>query len=75
MDPNVGQGILGELTDADVLLVQDHIQGVGHYLSAPHGAAVIDGTDKIVMPGFIDTHDHLWQSLIRGCAADENVNG
>jgi 5-methylthioadenosine/S-adenosylhomocysteine deaminase len=23
----------------------------------------------------IDTHDHLWQSLIRGCATDDNLNG
>ena len=29
----------------------------------------------IVMPGFVDTHDHLWQSLIRGCAADDDLNG
>ena len=27
------------------------------------------------MPGFVDTHDHLWQSLIRGCAADDDLNG
>ncbi|HEX2685814.1 MAG TPA: amidohydrolase family protein, partial [Kofleriaceae bacterium] len=74
MDPKLGEGMLGEMRDADVLLVNDHIQAVGHHLSAPRGAEVIDGTDKIVMPGFIDTHDHLWQSLIRGCAADENVN-
>jgi 5-methylthioadenosine/S-adenosylhomocysteine deaminase len=74
MDPNIGVGQLGELRDADVLMVGDHIQAVGHNLSA-HGAKVIDGTGKIVMPGFVDTHDHLWQSLIRGCATDENVNG
>src|SRR5262249_13025980 len=75
MDPNVGQGMLGEMRDADVLLVKDHIEAVGHHLSAPQGADVIDGAGRIVMPGFIDTHDHLWQSLIRGCACDENVNG
>jgi 5-methylthioadenosine/S-adenosylhomocysteine deaminase len=27
------------------------------------------------MPGFVDTHDHLWQSLIRGCAADDDLKG
>jgi 5-methylthioadenosine/S-adenosylhomocysteine deaminase len=25
------------------------------------------------MPGFVDTHDHFWQSLIRGCAADGDL--
>ena len=74
MDPHLGQGIVGQMTDADVLIVGNKIQAVGHGLSAGN-AQVIDGRGKIVMPGFIDTHDHLWQSLIRGCAADENVNG
>jgi 5-methylthioadenosine/S-adenosylhomocysteine deaminase len=27
----------------------------------------------IVMPGFVDTHDHLWQCLIRGCATDGHL--
>ena len=30
----------------------------------------IDATNKIVMPGLIDTHIHLSQALIRGCADD-----
>jgi 5-methylthioadenosine/S-adenosylhomocysteine deaminase len=36
---------------------------------------VIDGRGLIVMPGFVDTHDHLWQSLIRGGAADADLPG
>jgi len=31
---------------------------------------VIDGRGKLVMPGLIDTHVHLAQALIRGCADD-----
>jgi cytosine/adenosine deaminase-related metal-dependent hydrolase len=31
---------------------------------------VIDATNKVVMPGLIDTHMHLAQALIRGCADD-----
>ncbi|ONI78998.1 amidohydrolase [Actinosynnema sp. ALI-1.44] len=27
------------------------------------------------MPGFVDLHTHLWQSLIRGCATDKELNG
>src|SRR5438874_1883499 len=76
MDPNLGAGgILGQLEDADVLLVGDHIAAVGVHLSAPSGVHVIDGRGMIVMPGFVDTHDHLWQSLIRGCATDDDLNG
>ena len=28
-------------------------------------ADVVDATNTIVMPGFVDTHRHLWQSLVR----------
>ena len=30
----------------------------------------LDAKNKIVMPGLIDTHIHLSQALIRGCADD-----
>jgi len=48
---------------------------VGVKLSAPSGVKLIDGRAMVVMPGFVDTHDHFWQSLIRGCAADDDLNG
>lgn len=39
-----------------------------------HGAeTVIDAKNKIVMPGLIDTHVHLSQALIRGCADDVSL--
>ncbi|MCD6483547.1 MAG: amidohydrolase [Candidatus Odinarchaeota archaeon] len=34
---------------------------------------VIDAKDKIVMPGLIDTHVHLAQAMIRGCADDVSL--
>jgi len=74
MDPNVGAGDLGMLENADILLEGDHIEAIGQNL-APGGAQVVDATGKIVLPGFVDTHDHLWQSLIRGCATDQDLNG
>lgn len=36
---------------------------------------MLDGHGKIVMPGFVDVHNHLWQTLIRGCATDQELNG
>src|SRR5215475_10729451 len=76
MDPNLGdESVLGQLANADVLIEEDKIAAVGVNLPKPSGTSVIDGRGMIVMPGFVDTHDHLWQSLIRGCAADDDLIG
>jgi len=76
MDPHLGAGgSLGQLEHADLLIVGDRIAAVGANLAGPDGVRLIDGRGLIVMPGFVDTHDHLWQSLIRGCAADDDLNG
>ena len=60
---------IGELQDADVLIEDDKIATVGKNLSA-EGAEVIDATGDIVIPGFIDTHRHTWETSIRTCAPD-----
>ena len=59
MDP-----LLGEQRDCDVLIQGARIMAVGANLVAP-GARVIDGCGKIVMPGLIDAHWHMWNSLGR----------
>jgi 5-methylthioadenosine/S-adenosylhomocysteine deaminase len=74
MDPNVGRGDLGSLENADILIEGNKIKEIGQKLNRV-GAQVVDATGKIVLPGFVDTHNHLWQSLIRGCATDEDLNG
>ncbi len=60
---------LGELADADVLVEDDKIAAVGRDLPAD-GARVIDATRDIVIPGFIDTHRHTWETSIRTSAPD-----
>jgi 5-methylthioadenosine/S-adenosylhomocysteine deaminase len=76
IDPSLGDGsALGQLANADVLIVDDVIAAVGVNLPEPSGTSVIDGRGMIVMPGFVDTHDHTLQSLIRGCGVDDNVVG
>jgi 5-methylthioadenosine/S-adenosylhomocysteine deaminase len=74
MDPKLGEGPLGRLQDADVLIDRDRIGAVGKHLPAD-SAMVLDGHGKIIMPGFVDVHNHLWQTLIRGCATDQELNG
>ncbi|MBO1766744.1 amidohydrolase family protein [Allobranchiibius sp. GilTou38] len=64
VDPNLGQ-----LDRADVLIEGSRIAAVGHGLDATD-CEVIDATGHIVMPGFVDSHRHLWQSLIRHIGSD-----
>jgi 5-methylthioadenosine/S-adenosylhomocysteine deaminase len=60
---------LGELPNADILVEGDRIKAIGPNLSAD-GARVIDAKGDIVIPGFIDTHRHTWETSIRTCAPD-----
>lgn len=54
---------------ADVLIEDDRIVAVGTGLSAD--ARVIDATDCIVTPGFVDTHRHTWQTAVRGLVSND----
>ncbi|MER5871418.1 amidohydrolase family protein [Streptomyces sp. NPDC002044] len=75
MDPAAGQGPLGCVENADVLMTGGVITAVGRRLPAPPGAHVIDAAGKLVMPGFVDVHTHLWQSSMRGGCADRDLFG
>lgn len=63
---------LGDIPNGDVLIEGDTILQVGRGLAAAD-AEVIDATGKIVLPGFIDTHRHTWETAIRGCAPDATL--
>ncbi len=60
---------LGEMAGADVLVEGDRIAEVGRGLSAD-GAKVIEADGDIVIPGFVDTHRHTWETSIRTSAPD-----
>ena len=62
---------LGELPRADILVEDDRIAAVGPNLQAAD-AKVIDAAGDIVIPGFIDTHRHTWETSIRTSAPDYN---
>ena len=64
MDPKVG-----DFPQADVLVEGKKILAVGANLTAG-GAEVIDATGRIVMPGFIDTHHHQFETALRSFLAD-----
>ena len=60
---------VGDFEKADVLIEGKKILAVGPNLQAG-GAAVVDATDRIVLPGFIDTHHHQYQAVLRAIIAD-----
>lgn len=59
---------IGALARGDVLIDGDRIADVGENIPRPADAQLIDGADRIVMPGFVDTHRHAWAAMLRGCA-------
>lgn len=64
MDPAVG-----DFARADVLVEGKKILAVGPNLRAS-GAAAIDARGRIVMPGFVDTHHHQFETALRSFLAD-----
>jgi 5-methylthioadenosine/S-adenosylhomocysteine deaminase len=55
---------IGDLPQGDMLIEGARIAAVGQSLAADN-AQVIDARDMIVMPGFIDSHRHMWEGAIR----------
>jgi cytosine/adenosine deaminase-related metal-dependent hydrolase len=60
---------LGELEHGDVLIEDGRIAAVGARLDV-EDAELLDVTGHVVMPGFVDTHRHTWQTPFRGVCAD-----
>jgi 5-methylthioadenosine/S-adenosylhomocysteine deaminase len=57
----------GDLSDADVLIRDGVIAAVDRGLSTSiRDADVIDATGRLVIPGLVDTHRHVWQGAIGG---------
>ena len=57
---------IGDFAQADVLIEDGKIREVRPGIAvSPDAAAVIDASNRIVVPGFIDTHSHSYQGLLR----------
>ena len=57
MDP-----ALGELPRGDVHVKDGQILGVDKLIQIP-GMAHLDASNMVVMPGFVDTHWHIWNTI------------
>jgi imidazolonepropionase len=58
-DPSLGSGILGELTNAALVIENEKVVWLGNSSSAPVADQQIDAKGKAVIPGFVDSHSHL----------------
>ncbi len=58
---------------ADVLVRDGLIAAVGPGLHAPPDADVLDATGRLVLPGFVDTHRHVWQAAVRATLPDATL--
>ena len=69
LDPSIGDFDVG-----DVMVEGDKILAVGPGL-ANGEVEVIDASGMIVMPGFVDTHRHIWEGLLRNIGTDVPLEG
>lgn len=61
---------LGLIENGDVFVSGNTIASVGRQLEVPAGTVEIDASGGILMPGMVDTHRHMWQTVLRGYGAD-----
>ncbi|HSZ97706.1 MAG TPA: amidohydrolase family protein [Bradyrhizobium sp.] len=62
----------GDFTGGSVHVRDGEIVAVGHGVS---GGEVIDGSGMIVMPGLVETHWHMWNTIFRSFAGDKPEDG
>ncbi|SDS30242.1 amidohydrolase [Microlunatus soli] len=54
----------GHQQRCDVLIMDGKIVSIGVGPAAPDGVEVIDGSNQVLLPGFVDAHSHLDKSLV-----------
>ncbi len=66
---------VGDFAQADVLIEDGTIREVRPNIAVTgDAAAVVDATNRIVMPGFIDTHHHFYQGILRNILSNGLLN-
>ena len=53
------------LHDVDLEMAAGRVVAIGKELKVGEGTRVIDGSWRVVYPGFVNTHHHLFQTLTR----------
>lgn len=69
----VGDPRRADVRRADVLVQDGRVAAVGTELSVPIGTRVLPARGRLVAPGFVDTHHHLWETTLRGAASEWSI--
>src|SRR5262244_1612198 len=62
-------------TRSDIFAENETITRIGQNLDAPPEAEIIDATGKLVFPGFIDPHVHIYLPFMATFAKDTHETG
>ena len=66
---------VGDFAEADVLVESGKIREVRPNIAiSAEGAAVVDAANRIIVPGFVDTHSHSYQGLVRNIMPNGLLN-
>jgi cytosine/adenosine deaminase-related metal-dependent hydrolase len=66
---------VGDFAQADVLIEDGEIREVRPNIEAsPDAVVIIDASNRIVIPGFVDTHSHSYQGLLRNILVNGLLN-
>lgn len=63
---------VGDLPLGDILVQGGEIRAVAPSIEAPPGALVLDGAGRIAMPGMVNGHIHLAQTMQRGLSTEHS---
>jgi len=64
----------GDLPNHDIRVEHGEIAAIGKDLPS-EGAQVINGDGCIVLPGFVETHWHMWTTMVRGVNGTNAIDG
>ena len=66
---------VGSRVQADIYVEDETITSIGKDLDAPPNTEIIDATGKLVFPGFIDPHVHIYLPFMATFAKDTHETG
>lgn len=65
---------VGDFAQGDVLIEDGKIRAIGRLTDIPTDAVVVEAQNRIVMPGFVDTHHHFYQGILRSILVNGLLN-